>query len=541
MPYAKKRVSVFGSVLTPINTNISNKTSENRKKNLFTNNIHDSITTQKLIKSVNENSGEVSFSSDYICCSKKCFLNINNSVKTEILNYFNSMKSNDQKNEYLKSIVIPQSFIVRIGTIQPRISNFEYYAQFSDMNNPNLTVRKKVCVSAFLKLHNIKYSRLRTKILKNRGETEDKRGKHDSQYNKIPLEVEIDIREFIENYPSQESHYSPTVKTGRKYIESNKNISILYREFIEMYTEYDDYVHYQFFYHIFKDCNVGFGVPRSDICGTCEEFNVKIKSAIVEKSDLLENELKTSLNKHQIEADFFYKLQNELKSLAKSDPRVAVISMDYEKNFFVPVTKVSTEYYSRQLSIHNFGIHNMGEEKAVMFMYSENFALKGPNETISILNYYLQTKIGSNVKKIYIFSDNCFAQMKSRYLWLFYDILVKCKVYDEINLIYPIPGHSYLDCDRDFGLIEKLRKNVNKIALPSERVNIVKNANKKNPFEVVYVNHPLTDNLVRDSSDICTIYDYKEFFEPFLKSKLTYLTEVRRLKFTEHDIKISLD
>ncbi len=66
MPYAKKRVSVFGSVLTPINTNISNKTSENRKKNLFTNNIHDSITTQKLIKSVNENSGEVSFSSDYM-------------------------------------------------------------------------------------------------------------------------------------------------------------------------------------------------------------------------------------------------------------------------------------------------------------------------------------------------------------------------------------------------------------------------------------------------------------------------------------------
>jgi len=70
------------------------------------------------------------------------------------------------------------------------------------MNNPNLAVPKKVCVNAFLKLHTIKYSRLRTKILKNRGETEDKRGKHDSQYNKIPFEVKIDIREFIENYPS---------------------------------------------------------------------------------------------------------------------------------------------------------------------------------------------------------------------------------------------------------------------------------------------------------------------------------------------------
>jgi hypothetical protein len=34
MPYAKKRVSVFGSVLTPINTNISSDLSGKRKKNL---------------------------------------------------------------------------------------------------------------------------------------------------------------------------------------------------------------------------------------------------------------------------------------------------------------------------------------------------------------------------------------------------------------------------------------------------------------------------------------------------------------------------
>ncbi len=38
------------------------------------------------------------------------------------------------------------------------------------------------------------------------------------------------------------------------------------------------------------------------------------------------------------------------------------------------------------------------------------------------------------------------------------DILVKNEVFEEINLIYPIPGHSYLDNDRDFGLIEKVKK-----------------------------------------------------------------------------------
>jgi hypothetical protein len=56
----------------------------------------------------------------------------------------------------------------------------------------------------------------------------------------------------------------------------------------------------------------------------------------------------------------------------------------------------------------------------------------------------LSFKQNQNVEKICIHSDNCFVQMKSRYLWLFY-ILVKNEAFEEINLIYPIPGHSYLD------------------------------------------------------------------------------------------------
>ncbi len=79
-------------------------------------------------------------------------------------------------------------------------------------------------------------------MLKNRSETEYKTGKHDIRPNKIPLEVELDIREFLENYPSRESHYSLSVKTGRKYIESDKNIKSLFREFINNYNEYEDYV-----------------------------------------------------------------------------------------------------------------------------------------------------------------------------------------------------------------------------------------------------------------------------------------------------------
>jgi len=69
----------------------------------------------------------------------------------------------------------------------------------SDKNDPLIKKRVQICKNGFLILHNIKSSRLRKKVLRNREVTE-----LDSHINKIPLEVVLDIREFIENYPSRE-------------------------------------------------------------------------------------------------------------------------------------------------------------------------------------------------------------------------------------------------------------------------------------------------------------------------------------------------
>jgi len=147
--------------------------------------------------------------------------------------------------------------------------------------------------------------------------TEDLRGKHNSHINKIPLEVVLDITEFIENYLSRESHYCSSVKTGRKYIDSDKNVAVLHREFIDIFQEYDNYVKYQFFNHVFKQCNVGFGLPRADICCFCEELDIKIKAMKSDDQPLEIETLEKCLKKHQNEANFFYKLQDNIKTSTK--------------------------------------------------------------------------------------------------------------------------------------------------------------------------------------------------------------------------------
>ncbi len=101
-----------------------------------------------------------------------------------------------------------------------------------------------MCKNAFLQLHPIKKSRLVSKIQNNRETSEDLRGKHENQWNKLPQEV---LDDFITNLPSRESHYSPKSDRNRKYLSSDLNISKLYENFITLFSEYEKVVSYDFF------------------------------------------------------------------------------------------------------------------------------------------------------------------------------------------------------------------------------------------------------------------------------------------------------
>ncbi|RWS05397.1 uncharacterized protein B4U79_10701 [Dinothrombium tinctorium] len=261
------------------------------------------------------------------------------------------------------------------------IKSYQYKIHF--ISDKGSEVKElKVCQNAFLLLHNIKLSKLRRKVFAKREETEDFRGKNNFNC-KFSLETENDVKNFIENYPKRESHYSKTVKTGRKYIGSQKNIRILHTEFIDANKEYEGFVSYDYFRHVFKKCNVGFSSPRFDNCATCEELTLKIKTC---ENDIDVLDFTKNLSENQDEANYFYKIQEQAKEAAISEKTLQVISVDFQKNFSIPITKVPSEYYSRQLSLYNFCVHNMNTCNATMYIYSEHyFARKTPNECISCL------------------------------------------------------------------------------------------------------------------------------------------------------------
>lgn len=118
-----------------------------------------------------------------------------------------------------------------------------------------------------------------------------------------------------------------------------------------------------------------------------------------------------------------------------------------------------------------------------MCMWHEGVGGRGANEIVSCLFKVLLS--GVIVKnRLVIWADNCAAQNKNRMMIMALIYLVSKRYCDCIELKFLVSGHSFMDCDRDFGVIEKRRK-VSKAMIPEELQDVVKSARVNNPFKVV--------------------------------------------------------
>lgn len=136
-------------------------------------------------------------------------------------------------------------------------------------------------------------------------------------------------------------------------------------------------------------------------------------------------------------------------------------------------------------------------------MYDETIAKKGSNDVLSFIHYYIEKFVSPNVKILYLFSDNCASQNKNNTLVRFLVTLSHMGRFDSIFHRFPEPGHSFLPCDRYFGVIEKKKKLIERIFLPQEYMNLVKSASKK--FHVI----PVTQDIM---------YNYVEHLKLFFNS-----------------------
>jgi len=70
---------------------------------------------------------------------------------------------------------------------------------------------------------------------------------------------------------------------------------------------------------------------------------------------------------------------------------------------------------------------------------------------------------------------------------------------------------------------------------------MVESANQQNPFEAIYANRSLTNDLSVDEHEVVKVLDFKSLLNEYFKQNLDYLSEVRIIEFTNQNAKISLD
>lgn len=161
--------------------------------------------------------------------------------------------------------------------------------------------------------------------------------------------------------------------------------------------------------------------------------------------------------------------------------------MDFQKNLCIPNLTTNDVYYRRQ-SFYLFNVHSLSTGNALFYSYPQTEGKKGADEVVSMLHHYIFTKLDKRVKHLQIFCDSCSGQNKNYTVIRFcHYVVTVIQRLDSIKVVFPIRGHSYLECDRDIALIN-LKFGAE---LPEDWVEHIRTCRiKPQPFEVVEVDLP---------------------------------------------------
>ena len=338
--------------------------------------------------------------------------------------------------------------------------------------------RVMMCLKAFLSIHGISETRVRTA----RGERRpsevptpptDCRGNHDTRPRKISDESRQCVRDHISSFPRYTSHYSRRDNPNRRYLQGVSSVSEMYSMYVSQCTDSSTVAVKEHRYIFNYDFNLSFKLPHSDTCQVCDQATSESAEST------------TAVVIHQLKAKAAYDRLKQDRQRAQNDPSLNTIAFDLQQALPTPMIPTEIVFYMRQLWTYNLGVHNCSDESATMIMWPENMASRGADEIASCLLKYFQLNRVEDKRHLIAYSDSCGGQNKNSTivsLWLY---LILIGRFDRIEHKFLLPGHTYLPVDSDFGVIEKRKKITQHVYTPSDWCTVVRSSRKKNPFTVV--------------------------------------------------------
>lgn len=322
---------------------------------------------------------------------------------------------------------------------------------------------------------------------------EDRRGKHNNRPTKITENVWTLVEEHWTQIPHKEAHYS-RAKTNRKYFE-NPNLNV-----VKIYTAFKQYFYektgkplkmgYNAYHKYFRvNSEYSFRQPRTDTCDYCAECEIKLKTNPDSAS-----KLEYMYHKKRVEAYNGLK-RGFLAKASNADSSLLLLEFDYAQNLPLPRLNITAQFYKRLLWLYTFNVHCHNDGSSSFFCFLESESKKDPNSVCSFLYHVIHQKLEKmpHIKKVVLLSDSCGGQNKNSTMVMFGGWLSRA-FNVEVEHLFPVRGHSFSQCDRNFGKYGILLKQVESIETVDEYINIMRDSRKNpEPFHAA-----MSGDLIKD-------------------------------------------
>ncbi|RZF38967.1 hypothetical protein LSTR_LSTR003710 [Laodelphax striatellus] len=465
-------------------------------------------------------------------CKSKCFDVIPLAARDNIIKNFNLLETTNEQNSYLCGLIS----LIPVQRRRPKQDQANAFLKdVTCKYRVRCIIDDKVsefpvCRKAFTAIHGITKRKVEYLInsLKLTGQSpKDQRGKHLNGSHKHSEEVLNLMKAHIDSFNGRGAHYS-TKDTSKKYLPEDLSIKKMHKLFKE---KYDMKVSYESYQSVFNNnFNISFGYPRTDTCSFCDENNIKLECMRMELKEIKDceqkaeaetriREMEIQLKLHLKKAEKFYQIKAKARKLSKKSAGYTAVCMDFGKNLCVPNITSNNAYYKRQLSVFCFNIHNLGENNSYFYLYPESEGRKGSANVCDLLLHFVNTHLSQQVEHLHIFADSCGGQNKNINVIRFLHYLIHTrKRFKSIQVTYTIRGHSYLECDKQMGLINSKFG----AELPCDWADHFREARQNpRPFVVEELDHTFW-------------HEWSKFLALLYKKKLTVPTRpIKELKITE--------
>lgn len=287
------------------------------------------------------------------------------------------------------------------------------------------------------------------------------------------------VKDHWDSFPRRTSYCGRDRLTKEYFKNPDLSVRKLFSSFQEYFlksTGTQLSMRYPTYFNFFRlNCSYSFILPRTDVCDFCTECETLLAANSADPCKIFLLQHKDKVKQYEsLKEEYLVKLKTgSLKD-------TLILEFDYGQNLALPKLNVPSQFHKRLLWFYIFNIHCHNDNSSFFYHFLEVDAKKNYNSVCSFLYDFASKKLLENrqFKAIILFSSSCREQNKNITMTRFCSWFAKVNEV-EIFHIFSVRGHSYSQCDINFGSYGNRLKKVEKVENADEYISIINSCREK--------------------------------------------------------------